>query len=960
MGQLIRSFDWTTNPLGSPSDWPIALKQSVSMMLHNKFPVLICWGPEYIQLYNDAFRPINGETKHPSALGGSARDTYAEIWDTIGPMFGEVMTGHAHGFPNFKVPLNRNGYPEDCYFDFSYSPIADLEGHIQGVLVICVETTDKIRSIQEYKESEDRFRTMAEDSDILIAVADESSNAVYFSKSWVELTGRSMEDLLAFGWADLVHPEDRERYVNIYLSAFEKRVPFTGEFRVLSKNGDYRWLLAKGPPRFRPDGSFAGYISSCTDITERKSNEQQLQLLINMLPVSVVVIRGPDLIVEMINQANLGYWNKTAAEVIGKPFLDILPDLADQPFAGQLRQVMATGEMIDVKESPVLFENPDGSIRETFVDYTYQPLTDISGKHTGVLVMSFEITDRVKARILLQEYADEMQALNEELAASNEELATANAELVQIQNLLEKETEQRAAAIERLKISEQQSRSIVAAAPFPIGVYTGREMRILMANQTIMDVWGKGNDVIGKTYHEILPELSNQDIYQQLDNVFITGEPFHARNQRVDIVVGGRLQPFYFNYSFTPLRDPDGQVYGVMNTAAELTDLVLAKQQVEQSEQNLKAMIAQAPVAMCILSGPEHVVTVANQLMVELWGKPEADVMNKAIFDALPDARGQGLEEVMKDVYETGETFYASELPVSLIRHGRPEVVYQNFVYQAYRDGTGRIAGVMAITIDVTEQVLARKTIEQSEADLRDIKKQLEAELETSKQVQRQKDGFIGMASHELKTPLTSLNAIIQVANAKLKQSNDSFLVGAMEKANQQVKRMTAMINGFLNVSRLESGRIHIEKQVFDIGTLLSEAVDEARLIFNTHNIHLPNCPAIRVNADREKIGSVISNLISNAVKYSPKGKNVGIDCVVQSNEVIISVNDEGMGMKPHDLDKIFERYYRVETDHTRHISGFGIGLYLSSEIVRRHNGRIWAESESGKGSTFYFSLPLQ
>lgn len=959
MGQLIRSFNWAANSLGSPAHWPVALKQAVSMMLKNSFPVLICWGPDYIQLYNDAFRPINGETKHPAALGGSARDTYAEIWDIIGPMFGEVMTGQSHGFPNFKVPLHRNGYLEDCYFDFSYSPIADLEDHIQGVLVICMETTDKIRSIQEYKESESRFRMMAEDSDILIAVGDESSNAIYFSKAWVDLTGRSMKDLLAFGWVDLVHPEDKERYVNIYLSAFEKRVPFTGEFRVLSKNGDYRWLLAKGPPRFRPDGSFAGYISSCTDITERKNNEQQLQLLINMLPASVVVIRGHELIVEMINQANLHYWNKTAAEVIGKPFLEILPDLIDQPFAGQLRQVMITGEVIDVKESPVLFENPDGSVRETFVDYTYQPLADINGNRTGVLVMSFEITERVNARRLLEQYADELQALNEEMAASNEELATANDELLEIQQLLRDETAEKQTAIDRLEVSEQRSRSMIAAAPFPIGVYTGREMRILMANQAIMDVWGKGNEVIGKTYHEVLPELA-VNIYQQLDNVFTTGEPFNARNQRVDIEVGGQLQPFYFNYSFTPLRDTEGNIYGVMNTAAELTDLVLAKQQVEQSEENLKAMIAQAPVAMCILSGPDHVISVANRLMVELWGKPQADVMNKPVFDALPDARGQGLEAVMKDVYQTGETFYANELPVSLIRHGQPEIVYQNFVYQAYRDAAGRIAGIVAITIDVTEQVLARKTIEQSAAELRKIQSQLEAELETSRQVQRQKDDFIGMASHELKTPLTSLNAIIQVVNVKLKQSDDPFLVGAMEKANQQVKRMTTMINGFLNVSRLESGKIHIEKEPFDMETLLTDMIGEASLTASNHFIHLLHCPTLQVNADREKIGSVISNLISNAIKYSPKGKNIAVNCSTQNGDTVVSVKDEGMGIKPQDLDKIFDRYYRVETDHTRHISGFGIGLYLSSEIIQRHNGRIWAESESGKGSTFYFSLPLQ
>jgi PAS domain S-box-containing protein len=148
MAELIRSKDWAATALGAPDSWPAALKQTVNMMLTTTFPVLICWGEDFIQLYNDAFRPINGRTKHPQALGGTARETYAEIWDTIGPMFAGVMKGEAVGFPDFLVPLDRNGYLEDCYFDFSYSPIRDEYGEIGGILVICMETTAKVVSMQ--------------------------------------------------------------------------------------------------------------------------------------------------------------------------------------------------------------------------------------------------------------------------------------------------------------------------------------------------------------------------------------------------------------------------------------------------------------------------------------------------------------------------------------------------------------------------------------------------------------------------------------------------------------------------------------------------------------------------------------------------------------------------------------------------------------------------------------------
>lgn len=148
MAQLIRAKDWTLTALGSPDSWPSALKQTVNMMLTTTFPVLICWGENFIQLYNDAFRPINGLTKHPQALGTTARETYAEIWDKIGPMFAGVMNGQAVGFPDFLVPLDRNGFLENCYFDFSYSPIRNEDGNVGGVLVICMETTEKVTAIE--------------------------------------------------------------------------------------------------------------------------------------------------------------------------------------------------------------------------------------------------------------------------------------------------------------------------------------------------------------------------------------------------------------------------------------------------------------------------------------------------------------------------------------------------------------------------------------------------------------------------------------------------------------------------------------------------------------------------------------------------------------------------------------------------------------------------------------------
>ena len=154
MGELIRAKDWSKTSLGDPADWPQSLCTMVAVMLDNPFGMYIAWGSEYIQLYNDGYRPILGTTKHPQALGISTRETFAEIWHIIESMFDGVMKGKAVGFPDFMLPLNRDGFVEECYFDFSYSPIRKDDGEVGGVLVTVIETTNKKKQEENLKESE--------------------------------------------------------------------------------------------------------------------------------------------------------------------------------------------------------------------------------------------------------------------------------------------------------------------------------------------------------------------------------------------------------------------------------------------------------------------------------------------------------------------------------------------------------------------------------------------------------------------------------------------------------------------------------------------------------------------------------------------------------------------------------------------------------------------------------------
>lgn len=215
------------------------------------------------------------------------------------------------------------------------------------------------------------------------------------------------------------------------------------------------------------------------------------------------------------------------------------------------------------------------------------------------------------------------------------------------------------------------------------------------------------------------------------------------------------------------------------------------------------------------------------------------------------------------------------------------------------------------------------------------------------------------MTSHELKTPLTSLNGYLQVLQKIARKSNDTFTLPILDKSVNQIKKMISLINGFLNVSRLESGKINIEKTRFDITDLINEVTEESKAILKSHEIIFNAEDEISIIADHDKIGQVLDNLISNAIKYSPGGGIIAIHSSVIDDKVQVSVSDSGIGIKPHDQQNIFSRFYRVE-NHNSTIAGFGIGLYLCDEIIKCHNGKLWMESEYGKGSTFYFTLPLK
>jgi PAS domain S-box-containing protein len=227
--------------------------------------------------------------------------------------------------------------------------------------------------------------------------------------------------------------------------------------------------------------------------------------------------------------------------------------------------------------------------------------------------------------------------------------------------------------------------------------------------------------------------------------------------------------------------------------------------------------------------------------------------------------------------------------------------------------------------------------------------------------LERQKDEFIGIASHELKTPLTSLKILAQLLGRKLAASGDAREQEQAERMNISIIRMERLIGDLLDVSLMQEGRLALSRRVTDLGALCADAIDEQRLLTQrVINYHGPEGAPLLVYADPERIRQVVTNLLSNALKYSPAKEPVFVRAYRLGDECVVSVHDHGSGVPDDARDHIFDRFFRVPGMQVQSGSGVGLGLGLniSREIISRHDGRIWAESEVGHGSVFSFALP--
>jgi signal transduction histidine kinase len=402
-----------------------------------------------------------------------------------------------------------------------------------------------------------------------------------------------------------------------------------------------------------------------------------------------------------------------------------------------------------------------------------------------------------------------------------------------------------------------------------------------------------------------------------------------------------------------------------------------------RQEVNLRNTIIKAPVAMGLYRGPRHVVEIVNDRMLELWGKTMEDVLNKPVFEGLPEARNQGFEQLLDGVFTTGETVVAQGIPVTLRRGKELAIVFVNFVYEAYREPDGAISGIINVATDVTDQILARQKIEEV------VKDRTRELAETNKKLEKSNEEltqFAFIASHDLQEPVRKVRIFAEML-AKRLGDLDPQSRNYLEKINTSVVRMSSLIRDVLAYSEL-SGKVKVYEPV-DLQRVVDEIVSDFELLIEEKKAKIIYSELPVVEAVPLQMFQLIRNLLSNALKFTHPDRAPVISITAETASAgsvsdrpfgagpfvvtagsrhfqpgtghsycQIEIKDNGIGFGEEQAEKIFSIFQRL---HGRDkYPGTGIGLALCRKIVQNHQGEIYANSETGQGATFRVILPLK
>lgn len=442
----------------------------------------------------------------------------------------------------------------------------------------------------------------------------------------------------------------------------------------------------------------------------------------------------------------------------------------------------------------------------------------------------------------------------------------------------------------------------------------------------IIESWNKGaeqlyqytaKEAVGKKVSILMPPHKKSDFTKIMHQLQKGKTVDHYETQRM--AKDGAI--FDISLTVSPIRNAKGGIVGASKIARDITQRKRTEKELLESETLYRSVIENSSDLISFVDEHANLLYISPSAKTILGYEPKELYRKNSLNIVHP-------EDHKKVTGEIVQVFDGRPHTITFrVRHKKGHYIVL--------EGVGRMMTNAGRSFILTTS--------------RDITERLESE--------KRKDEFIGVASHELKTPVTSLKAYAQLLHKRFERLGDTDSAKQLEKMNTQLDKLTSLIGDLLDVTKIETGKLLFHEATFDLEQLVLEVIEEMQRMTDRHEIQFVG-KGKSIYGDRERIGQVFVNFLTNAIKYSPKSDKIVVTLKQSSDTITCCVQDFGVGIPKEDKEKIFERFYRVSEVGQETYPGLGLGLFISSEIIRRHNGNIWVESERGKGSTFCFSLP--
>lgn len=727
-----------------------------------------------------------------------------------------------------------------------------------------------------------------------------------------------------------------------------------------------------------------------------KAQQSKLFSVFMQAPVGIGIIKGKNYLVEMINPSLCEVYGQSQNDLLGQPLFDVLKEARGAGFEELLDTVISTGKPFK-GEAYEMSLMRNGNLETVCLDFVYEPFEEQDGTITGVIIVANDVTDRECSKKLLEESQERANLVVDSVGLgtfdvdliSNQTFTSKQfANIFGFENPVPRDEYVKTFDPEDLPKREQAMNDAMSTGKL---VY---EMRVIWKDGSIH--WVR---IEGKVFHDsrnkpirilgISLDITKQRRAQSEQQKLISLADNSAElmsilelngfNSYINLA-GQRMLGFKSNEEAlsTPISDlhaPEDHEFverevipAVMNTGfwtgiikvrhlqskevfpvynstvriddpytgkpiaigAVMRDMrpeMASKQALADSEHLLRKITSAAPTTLW-MTDKTGKITYVNQTWTDWTGISFEESVEFGFLNGihLDDRKMASIK--LKHAFDTHKSF---DLEFRLsYADGTAHWCSLNAHPQHKRDG--EFSGFIGACVDISEQKL----------------------------LQQQKDDFIGIASHELKTPVTSIKAYTQILQrilSKNGESKEAIMVGRMDS---QINRLNSLIGDLLDVTKINSGKLNYNAKAYNFDKTVEYLAEDLQRTTDCHKIELDVHEIGWVYGDEERVSQVILNLMTNAIKYSPDADKIILITRIENEIVTFCVEDFGIGIEEDKLNRVFEQFYRVSGGKHQSFPGIGLGLYISSEIIRREGGKIWVNSEIGKGATFCFELPIK